>query len=147
MEIGVDYTGISTLFYCNDGKGNFLFQKRSNKTRDEHGRWEVGGGKLEFGLSPEENVLKELLEEYGCAGSIQEQLPPYSMVREWNGKKTHWVLIPFFIKVDPREVKNNEREKIDEIGWFRLDALPRPLHQGVVRALQLYKDQFEKYRG
>ncbi len=147
MEIGVDYTGISTPFYCNDGKGNFLLHKRSKNTRDDHGMWDTGGGKLEFGVSPEENVLKEILEEYGCRGKIQEMMKPYSIIREWNGKKTHWLAIPFFIEVDPREAKNNEPKKIDEIGWFRLDAFPQPLHPGVVYALNHYQEWFKKYGG
>jgi len=29
MISGIDYIGITTPFYCNDGKGNFLFHKRS----------------------------------------------------------------------------------------------------------------------
>jgi hypothetical protein len=49
MNPGIDYVGITTVFFCHDGKGNFLFHKRSNKCRDEHGRWDLGSGKLEHG--------------------------------------------------------------------------------------------------
>lgn len=145
MDIGVDYIGISTPFYCNDGKGNFLLHKRSKNTRDEHGRWDTGAGKLEFGLRLEENVLKEVLEEYGCNGEIQEQLPVISILREHNGKKTHWMAVPFFVRVDPHEVRNNEPHKIDEIGWFRIDNLPQPLHSGFQYTLDYYKKFFDKY--
>ncbi len=62
MDIGIDYVGISTPFYCNDGKGHFLLHKRSVNTRDKHGRWDPGSGKLEFGMQLEENVLKEVAE-------------------------------------------------------------------------------------
>jgi len=144
-EIGVDYTGITTPFYCIDGKGNFLLHKRSVNTRDEHGTWDFGGGKLEFGMSPEENALKELSEEYGCKGKIREALPPWSSIREWNGKKAHWLAVPFIIEVDPAEVRNNEPHKIDEIGWFKLGAFPEPLHPGVQFALAHTKQQLEKY--
>ena len=87
MNIGIDYVGVTTPFYCNDGKGNFLLHKRSKNTRDEHGRWDPGSGKLDFGLEFEENVLKEVFEEYGCKGEIQEQLPAHTILREWDGKK------------------------------------------------------------
>lgn len=146
MDIGVDYIGITTPFYCNDGKGNFLFHKRSLQTRDEHGRWDPGSGKLEFGLELEENVLKEVLEEYGCRGTIQEQLPAHSILREFDGKRTHWVAVPFFVKVDPSEVRNNEPHKIEELGWFRLDHLPEPLHTGFEHTYTRYRSYFEKYR-
>jgi ADP-ribose pyrophosphatase YjhB (NUDIX family) len=146
MDMGVDYVGVSTPFYCNDGKGNFLLHKRSKNTRDEHGKWDTGGGKLDFGLTLEENVLKEVREEYGCEGIIQEKLPAYTSLREWDGKKLHWVAVPFFVKVDPREVKNNEPNKIEELGWFKLDNLPQPLHTALQYTLDHYRSFFEKYR-
>lgn len=144
MNIGFDYIGITTPFYCNDGHGKWLLHKRSTKCRDEHGRWDFGSGKLEFGLSLQENVLKEVLEEYGCKGKIQEQLPALSIFREMNGKPTHWVAIPFFVKVDPTEVKNNEPEKMEEMGWFDFKNLPIPMHSGFQQTYEQLKPYFEK---
>lgn len=146
MVTGIDYIGISTPFYCNDGKGNFLLHKRSKNCRDEQGMWDPGGGQLEFGQTLEESVLREVLEEYGCKGEIQEQLPAHSVFRTNNGKPTHWVAIPFFIKVNRDEVKNGDPEKIDELGWFTLDDLPKPLHNGFQQTYSKHKDYFEKYR-
>lgn len=146
MNPGIDYVGITTVFFCHDGKGNFLFHKRSNKCRDEHGRWDLGSGKLEHGLTLRENVLKEVLEEYGCEGVIQEELPPLDIFREHNENKTHWLAVPFFILVNPDEVKNNEPDKMEEIGWFKLGEFPAPLHQGFEMQFEALKDYFEKYR-
>lgn len=146
MKPGIDYIGITTPFYCNDGKGNFLLHKRSDKCRDEHGTWDAGSGQLEYGLTPEENVLKEVFEEYGCNGEIQERLPAHSIFREQDGKKTHWLATPFFVKVNPIEAKNNEPEKIEEIGWFSLNDLPEPLHIGFNFTLNNYKEYFLKYK-
>lgn len=142
MKAGEDYIAINTPFYCNDGKGNFLFQKRSKNCRDEQGKWEPGGGRLEFGLTPEENVLKEVKEEYGCTGVIQKSIPPHSIIRVNNGKKTHWMAFPFFVKVKRSEVTINEPNKIDEIGWFRLDNLPKPLHTGFKKTFKHYRRHF-----
>jgi 8-oxo-dGTP pyrophosphatase MutT (NUDIX family) len=61
MKIGFDYVGITTPFFCHDGKGNLLMHKRSKECRDEPGRWETGSGKLEFKVSLEENVLREVM--------------------------------------------------------------------------------------
>jgi 8-oxo-dGTP diphosphatase len=145
MNPGIDYVGISTPFYCPDGQGRFLLHKRSTKTRDEHGTWDSGAGKLELGLTPEQNVLKEILEEYGCEGEILEALPYYSIFREWNGQKTHWLALPFFVKVNPSQVLNNEPDKIDEIGWFKLSEFPEPLHPALSRAVKERRKYFEKY--
>ena len=146
MKIGTDYIGITTPFYCNDGQGRFLLHKRSKNCRDENGTWDPGAGKLDFGVSLEENVLREVAEEYGCQGEIQERLPAHDIFREHNGVETHWIAIPFFIKVKPKEVKNNEPEKIDELGWFTLDNLPRPLHTGFQFSFSKFRDYFEKYK-
>ena len=145
MKPGVDYIGVSTPFYCHAGQGNFLFHKRSQKCRDEQGRWDTGSGKLEFGLTPEENVLKEVIEEYGCVGEIQERLLSFSLFREANGIKTHWLVVPFVIKVNRNEVKNNEPESIDEIAWFKLNNLPAPLHTGFEFTFNKHRDLFKKY--
>lgn len=146
MNPGIDYVGITTVFFCHDGKGNFLFHKRSNKTRDEHGKWDTGSGKLEHGLTLQENVLKEVLEEYGCKGEIQEELPPLDVFREHNGAKTHWLAVLFFILVDPAEAKNNEPDKMEEIGWFKVGEFPKPLHSGLEIQLGQFSSRFEKYR-
>lgn len=146
MKAGIDYTGISTPFYCHDGKGNFVLHKRSAKCRDEHGKWDMGGGQLKFGELPEDGVLREVREEYDCEGVIDAQLPAYGLVREHDGLRTHWLAVPFIIRVDPARVKLNEPEFIDEIGWFRLDALPEPLHPAVELALRKFPEHFEKYR-
>lgn len=145
MNSGINYVGISTPFYCHDGKGRFLLHKRTDKTRDEHGAWDSGAGQLEFGISPEENVLKEVKEEYGCNGIIQEKLPYYSIIRNWQGQVTHWIALPFFILVNPAEVINNEPDKIERIGWFSLNSFPSPLHTALHKAILERRDYFLKY--
>lgn len=145
MRPGIDYIGISTPFYCHDGQGHFLLHKRSAQCRDEHGHWDPGSGELDFGLTPEANVLKEVREEYGCEGSIEGGLPPHSILRQHGDQRTHWLAIPFFIRVNPAEVKINEPDKIDELGWFGLDDLPQPLHTGFAFTLARYRSQFKSY--
>lgn len=140
---GEDSIGITTPFYCTDGRGRFLFHKRSSGCRDEQGRWDAGGGKLEFGQTLEESVLREVREEYGCPGKILKNLPPYTLLRKHKGKRTHWIAIPFLVLVDPKKARMNEPEKMTEIGWFTLSSLPRPLHTGVRIALKKYRFEFE----
>jgi len=72
-------------------------------------------------------------EELGCNATILEQIPAISAIRIQKGIKTHWLAIGFIVKVNPREVKVMEKDKIDDIGWFTLDNLPRPLHSAFRR--------------
>ena len=146
MEPGIDYVGVSTPFYCNDGEGNFLLHKRSSACRDEVGKWDFGSGQLEFGQTPEESVLREVEEEYGVMGEIQEKLPAHSILRENNGVKTHWIAIPFFVKVDIKRAKLMEPDRATELSVFRLDKLPMPLHSGLQITMKKYKEHFDRYR-
>lgn len=142
---GFDFTGVSVRTVCTDGQGRFLLQKRSIEARDEQGKWEFGGGHLEFGESISEGVLRELQEEYGCSGMILEQLPSFDSVRDHKGESTHWLFIPFVIEVDPAEVSLTGEQAIEEIGWFSLDALPEPLLSGAVETIKRHEPILRKH--
>jgi ADP-ribose pyrophosphatase YjhB (NUDIX family) len=149
MRTGVDCIGVSTSFYCHDRKGRWLLHKRSKNCRDEVGTWDSGGGKLEFGLTLEENVLKEIAEEYGCSAHIDRELPAITLLRRTSeGFKTHWIVVPFILSINPDElakVKIGDAEKMEEIGWFAFDNLPHPLHPGFKKTTDLFRDIFNTY--
>lgn len=130
---GIDYIGVTMNFYCIDGKGKILLHKRGKACRDEVSRWDNGGGQLEFGETPEHGVLREIREELGCKATILEQIPAISAIRIQNGIKTHWLAIGFIVRVNPKDVKIMEKDKIDDIGWFTLANLPHPLHSAFRR--------------
>ncbi len=141
MKKGVDYTGITVVFACHDGKGNYLFSKRGTACRDEHGTWDPGGGGLEFGDTIEQTLRKEIEEEY-CTGVLAfERLGYRDVHRENGGVKTHWIALDFKVSVDRTKVKNGEPHKMDEIAWFTLDSLPSPMHSQWPVFFELYKDK------
>ena len=93
-------------------------------------------------------MFKELREEYGCAGTIKEQLPTRTLLRKSPaGEQTHWILVPFIILLSKEEVKKvkiGDPEKMVELGWFSLDKLPTPLHPGFKKTIELYKNKLNK---
>ena len=141
MKKGFDHTGITIAYFCHDGKGNYLFNKRSTNCRDEHGRWDNGGGGLDFGFTVEDTLRKELMEEYGVEPLEFEMLGWRDVFREQNGKQTHWLALDFRVHIDPEKVINGEPHKFDEIQWFTIDKLPEPLHSQVPTALKIYRDR------
>lgn len=145
MKPGKDYIGVSVAFFCHDGQGNFLFHKRSQQCRDEQGTWDCGGGQLEFGETIEEGTLRELQEEYGCTGTIEETLPVNTFLREKADGKRHWIIHPHIVRIEREHAKINEPDSTDDIGWFTLDELPEPLHSGVKSDIELYAQQLKKY--
>lgn len=139
MEKGKDFTGVTIVYLCHDGNGNFLLNKRSENCRDEHHTWDPGGGGLEFGDTVEATLKKELMEEY-CIEPLDYEFLGYRDVhRKNNGSKTHWIALDFKVKVDRDKVRNGEPHKFEEIGWFKLDNLPSPLHSQFGKFLEVHK--------
>lgn len=116
--------------------------KRSKNARDEQGTWEVGGGGLKWGLTAEENMLREVKEEYNAVPLEVEFLGYRDIFRELpDATPTHWVGIDFAVKVDPKQIRINEPDMFDDSGWFSLNTLPSPLHSQQLSAFNLYRDK------
>ncbi|MCX6730839.1 MAG: NUDIX domain-containing protein [Candidatus Roizmanbacteria bacterium] len=149
MKTGIDVIGVSTSFYCHDANGRWLLHKRSHNCRDEKGVWDSGGGKVEFGLTLEENVLKEIKEEYCCSATIQRQLPAITLLRKSpEGTSTHWIIVPFILVISLSEIQKvqiGDPEKMSEYGWFTFENLPHPLHSGFQKTTKLYRSMFQEY--
>ncbi|MBI2012864.1 MAG: NUDIX domain-containing protein [Candidatus Colwellbacteria bacterium] len=133
MKKGVDYIGVTCVFFCHDGKGKFLLHKRSNNCRDEQGRWDCGGGALELGEDFETAVRREIKEEYCADVADLKFLTATNVLRKNGEENTHWVALIFAAEVIPEQVKIGEPEAMEEIGWFRGDSLPNPLHSQFLR--------------
>jgi 8-oxo-dGTP diphosphatase len=144
MEKGVDYIGVTVCYLCHDGHGNILLNKRGAKARDEQGKWDPGGGGVEFGDTVEATLKKEIGEEYGTDVLDFEFLGYRDLLREMNGKKTHWVTLDFIVLVDREKAKNGEPHKFDEIGWFTFDTLPSPLHSGAPKFFEKHKKRISE---
>lgn len=129
LKRGVDFIGVTCVFYCHDGKGNILLHKRSDKCRDEKGRWDCGGGSLKVGEDPAEAVAREIKEEY-CVEADDIQLVTVTNVLRTrrDGVQTHWIALLHTAKVDPDKVKIGEPTEMDDIGWFAPDKFPDPMH-------------------
>ena len=142
MKIGEDYIGISVVYFCHDGNGNFLMQKRGANCRDENGRWDIGAGAVEFGMSVEDTLKTEIMQEYST-WPINSEFLGYRNIQRTNDEttKTHWVTLDFKALVDPERVANGEPHKFDEIGWFNLKEIPSPVHSQLPDFLRRYKER------
>jgi len=139
MQKGIDHIGLTVVYFCHDGKGNYLLAKRGVNTRDEQGTWDFGAGAVEFDDSVIGTLKKEIKEEY-CTDVLSYEFMGYRDVqREHNGKKTHWIALDFKVLVDKAKVANGEPHKFEQIGWFTPDNLPSPLISTAPGFLEKYK--------
>jgi len=137
---GIDFIGITVPFLVHDGTGRFVMHKRSQKCRDEQGNWDIGSGAMEFGETPEDAVRREVREEYCAEASEVVSLGYFNIIRNNSGVTTHWIAFSHALKVDPKDVKNGDPDKIEDLGWYSLDTLPKPLHSQVMKTINAAKE-------
>lgn len=63
-------------------EGRFLILERSTETRGEYGYWELPGGGLEFGESPEEAIIREVNEEMNIMIEVEKTLCTWSRTHQ-----------------------------------------------------------------
>ena len=145
MKKGVDYIGVGVCFYCHDGKGQFLLSKRTNKTRDEHGRWDPGGGGVNFGETLLKSLKREIKEEYGT-DVLESIYLGYRDIHRIDEKKrkTDWFIFDFKVLVDPKKVKNGDPKKHERVEWFTFETMPSPMHSQWPEFVRLYKDRLKE---
>lgn len=103
----------------------------------EAGCWGLPGGKVDFLETVETAIRREAREELGVdLGPLQllcvtDQLHP--------DIPEHWVAPVYLTREITGEPAIQEPEKHDGLEWYDLEALPAPLTQATVRAVEALK--------
>jgi len=138
MKEGIDFIGVSVGAFIVNDKKEILLLKRSQKAKNEKGKWEAPGGAVEFGEKLEEAIRREIREELGVEIEILRQFPAKDEILVED--KQHWVPTTFLAKVlQGFTPKNMEPNKHDAIGWFEVDNFPSPLSYITQMDLEEYK--------
>ena len=95
--------------------------------RNRRGFWSTPGGHLDFGEVPEACAAREALEETGVSVSNVEFVAITNDVLADVGR--HYLTVWFRADADNSEPVIRDTEEIVEIGWFKPDALPKPLQR------------------
>jgi ADP-ribose pyrophosphatase YjhB (NUDIX family) len=145
MKPGINYVGVCVVYLCHDGQGNFVMNKRGEKCRDEVGKWDCGGGKLELHENIEDRLKAEIKEEYGAEVLKYERLGFTDVHRVHEDQKTHWISLDYKVLVNKEQVHNAEPYKLDEVKWFKWLEIPEDneLHSALPAWLKKYKDKFK----
>lgn len=126
MKAGIDYIGVAVGIFILNDDGKVFLTKRSVKTTNERGTWEIPGGKVHFGETLEVAAKREAKEEYGIDIRLIEQFPAQNHLIP--SERQHWVPTCFLCRVAGGEKPRiMEPEKCDAIDWFSFSNLPSPL--------------------
>lgn len=123
---GVDYIGASVAFLVihpdddpkwgpmNTTDHRFLFSKRGPGCRNEVGKWEFGGGEVNYGETIKEAVTREVNEEYGL--EVYE-ISEGALVEQFIEGQQWWchVVVAF---VKDTNIKISEPEKVVDPAWM-----------------------------
>ncbi len=140
MNKGLDFVGVTIVYFCHNGKGNFVMAKRSKNCRDEIGKWDVGAGALEVEDSVEQTLRKEIMEEYSTEVLSFEFLGFRDVMGHKGNNFSHWLALDFKVLVNPGQVKIGEPHKFDDLKWFTLENLlpTQELHSQLPYFLKKY---------
>ncbi|MDP3724527.1 MAG: NUDIX hydrolase [bacterium] len=104
--------------------GRFLVIKEVIDGKDI---WDLPGGKIEYGESAEETVLREVKEEVGLDVDVERCIGYYWFIREGDGMQI--VALAFQCQSTNTEVdltKNPAKENITEHHWVTAEAFQSP---------------------
>lgn len=124
---GRDYVGVGVGALVFDGEGRVLLARRAGGATNERGCWEFPGGRVEFGETLRDATRREFREEYGIEIDVLDLLGAFDHILAGEGE--HWVSLTFLARHVRGVPFVAEPAKCSEVGWFTLDALPRPLSQ------------------
>jgi mutator protein MutT len=117
-----------------DAAGRILLARRIEASVPEaQNRWELPGGKINFGETPEAAVTREVSEETGLVVRVSRLLPRIltNVWRAESDQEIHVVLITYECHIEFGELSlENVRDEIGELKFFTLqeaaflDCLP-----------------------
>lgn len=103
------------------------------------GMWNLPGGFMEYGESPEECILREVKEELGLEASIKDLIGIYTKASAFH--PFHLIAFVYLCIADDYEFKLDPDE-IAEAEWFGIDeALEITKNHFTILALEEYKAQ------
>lgn len=132
LKPGKDFIGVGVgAVILRDNRILLLLRKKA----PEAGCWTIPGGKVEFGETVEEAILREVKEEIGVEGKIIAPLGVTNHILK--EEKTHYVSPRFLVEIIG-EPHNMEPASSEEIRWFPIEDLPTNVTMTTQMALSAF---------
>ncbi len=98
-------------------RNEILLAMRNEKCKKDANKWEVIGGKIHFGESPKECLIREVREELGCKLKNIKLFDIYNYVNK--DDKFQLVSIIYLAKIDG--VPRINQGEISDLRWFTFE--------------------------
>lgn len=136
-------TRIAAYALCLDEAGRILLCRLSPIEADV-GRWTLPGGGLDFGEDPLDGCLRELEEETGLFGTVQDlagvDSQVYSFEREHGPVEMHSIRILYRVAITGGTLRDELDGSTDRCAWFSPSEVAElPLVDLVDVALPLFE--------
>lgn len=111
------------------------------KRRGSHGegQWNLPGGHLDFGETIAQCAEREIFEETGLTVTKTKLICINEDLNFLKSDHKHYMTLGVVAKVAPGEPEVKEVEKSDDLGWFLLDTLPKPMFQPSLNIIKSYQ--------
>lgn len=120
---GVDFPGVGCGLVIQRADGQVLLCKRVKAP--EAGHWNIVGGKVDQGERSADAARREAEEESGLTIGAVDFLCWTEEIIATDSQ--HWMSMIYVTRDFAGEPRLTEPDKLSDIGWFALDALPQPL--------------------
>ena len=113
--------------------------------KNKHGYWDLPGGHIEFGETPEECLLREIKEEIGAKAKVLKLFTIQTVILEdlGNSKISHYISIIFECELFSNVLNcfSFHDDEIESFSWFSVEAI---LKNKEIKVLNLTKDLLVK---
>jgi 8-oxo-dGTP diphosphatase len=139
MKPGIDYIGVGTGAFIVNKEGKLLLTRRGPNARNQVGKWEAPGGKIEFGETSKETIVREAKEELDIDIQIDALLGFIDdIIFE---EKQHRVGPTWLASIVAGEPKIMEPDMCDGMGWFTVEEADQLEKSQTLRHdLEVYKN-------
>lgn len=124
-------TRVAAYALCTDGEAILLSRIAPGATASSDGMWTLPGGGIDFGEDPRDAAVRELAEETGLAGQVEE----LAGVDSWAGHFVdprdgvptdfHAVRILFRVRIVGGALRDEVGGSSDAAAWVTRDELDR----------------------
>lgn len=125
-----------------------LSLRRDDEINEADRKWELPGGKIEFGETAEQCLVRETKEETGLIIS-PVQIVNCIWTQIWkrnNGSRLQVILIPFLC-VEKQRIERKGEKEVYKLNWFKEEELRKiEMLRGNDKILEIaYKQYYERF--